>query len=77
MPSLYVTSPTTTYCAIPILSLPASMELMAVSQFSSLLIIRYHESANDQVYDKEKSSMILIPLLLYMERYCIQLSIDG
>ena len=33
VPSLYVTSPTTTYCAIPILSLPASMELMAVSIF--------------------------------------------
>ena len=35
LPSLYVTSPTTTYCAIPILSLPASMELMAVSIFIS------------------------------------------
>ena len=33
MPSLYVTSPTTTYCAIPMLSLPASMELMIVSIF--------------------------------------------
>ena len=33
VPSLYVTSPTTTYCAIPILSLPASMDLMAVSFF--------------------------------------------
>ena len=33
VPSLYVTSPTTTYCAIPILSLPASMDLMAVSIF--------------------------------------------
>jgi len=31
VPSLYVTSPTTTYCAI--LSLPASMDLMAVSFF--------------------------------------------
>ena len=76
VPSLYVTSPTTTYFAIPILSLPASMELMVVSTFI-FLIIRYHESANNQVYDKEKSSMILIPLLLYMERYCIQLCIDG
>ena len=35
VPSLYVTSPTTAYCAIPILSLPASMELMAVSIFIS------------------------------------------
>ena len=33
VPSLYVTSPTTTYCAIPILSLPASVELMIVSIF--------------------------------------------
>ena len=33
MPSLYVTSPTTTYYTIPILSLPASMELMVVSFF--------------------------------------------
>ena len=46
MPSLYVTSPTTTDCAIPILSLPASVELMVVS-FSSFLIISYQESAND------------------------------
>ena len=46
VPSLYVTSPTTTDCAIPILSLPASVELMVVS-FSSFLIISYHESAND------------------------------
>ena len=30
-----ITSPTTTYCAIPILSLPASMELMVVSIFIS------------------------------------------
>ena len=33
VPSLCVTSPTTTYCTIPILSLPASMDLMAVSIF--------------------------------------------
>ena len=46
--------------------------MVTVVVFSSFLIIRYHESANDQVYDKEKS-MILIPLLHYMERYCIQL----
>ena len=45
VPSLYVTSPTTTYCAIPILSMPASMDLIAVSIFIFLLIIRYHESA--------------------------------
>ena len=31
VPSLYVTSPTTTYCAIPILSLPASMELIMIN----------------------------------------------
>ena len=35
VPSLYVTSPTTTYCGFPILSLPASMELMVVSIFIS------------------------------------------
>ena len=33
VPSLYVLSATTTYCAIPILSLPTSMELMVVSIF--------------------------------------------
>ena len=52
MPSLYVTSPTTTYCAIPILSLPASMDLIAVS-ISSFLIIRYHEPAYDPVYNRK------------------------
>ena len=76
MPSLYATSPTTTYCAIPILSLPASVELIVVSIFI-FFNFRCLESANDQVYNREKSSMILIPLLLYMERYCIQLCIDG
>ena len=57
MPSLYVTSPTTSYCAIPILSLPASMKLMVVSFF--IFFVRYHDSANDQVYNKEKPIDVL------------------
>ena len=48
VPSLYVTSPTTTYCAIPILSLPGFYGINGHEYFPSFLIIRYHDSANDR-----------------------------